>query len=421
MRLVMLLSLFLLADQASADHPGQGAEKLSDLIQEALASSPEIQAEMELLNAANDREKGARSALAPSIAAVAGRKIDGGGDKSPFAGSNFSQLDATWNLYRGGADRYKKNVASTEVEIAFRELELKRIELAESVAQTFTEMQNNSEALNLIEKMISDARSGKEAARRRFSTGQTTAVDTLEFDILENSLKSQRAAYQAEEVSLAQKMRSLLGRGESRTVKAEGHLAHSTWQINREDLVATALSKNQELMIAILNAQRAKLELDISNSKFLPLVDAKGSWGKLSNRPFTDKRPAWSAEMRVTVPLFSGLSSVNERSAKIHEKSANEFEILNVKRTLQTEIYSLVSRLKSLEQRQILEEKSSDQADKYLQLTNSEYRRGIKNSADVSAALALVLSVQLRNLEFRKDWSLTKIKLQSLTGSIPSP
>ena len=122
----------------------------------------------------------------------------------------------------------------------------------------------------------------------------------------------------------------------------------------------------------------------------------------------------------MTMPIFSGLSTVKDRSAKIHEKAAYELDVVNIQKTVQTELYSLVSRLKSLEKRQILEENTSEKADKYLQMTNAEYGRGTKSSADLAAAFELVLAVHLRNLEFRKEWCRTKFGIQTLTGSLPS-
>ena len=420
MNLFLLLSVCLWAEQVFADHPGQGSEKLPDLIAEALANSPAISAEGELLNAAKDHESIAVSSFSPSLSAAAGRKIEGGSDVPVFKGSPFAQLDATWNLYRGRGDQFKKNIASIEAQIVSSELEAKKMSLASSVAQTFAEIQNTSESLDVIEKMISAVRHGKDTARRRFSTGQTTSVDALEFEILDDKLRSQRAAYQADEVTLTQQMRSLLGRPETQLVKVQGHLPRATGQLDQTELTTRLLSKNQDLAIANLKVEQAKSEINVSTSKFLPLVDAKGSWGRLSTSPISTKRMSWSAEISMTMPIFSGLSTVKDRSAKIHEKAAYELDVVNIQKTVQTELYSLVSRLKSLEKRQILEENTSEKADKYLQMTNAAYGRGIKSSADLAAAFELVLAVHLRNLEFRKEWCRTKFGIQTLTGSLPS-
>lgn len=415
----ILFCLLFVASKAFADHPGQGSEKLQDLINEALANSPSLQARGEFLEAAKDHASGTRSGYVPSLAAVGGRKVDGGGDVPPSS-SNFAQLDATWNLYRGGADRTKHSIANTEVEISTREQQAKRLEVATAVAETFYEMQYVSESLALVDKMILLTRPGKDIARKRSSTGQTSSIDALEFDILDSKLRSQRAAYQADELTLAQKMRGYLGRPDSKPVKVHGHLLRSTWQVNRTGLTEKALAENPEAAIAALNAERAKLGVAAVNSGFLPSLDAKGSWGKLANRDPTLTEPTWSTELRVTVPLFSGLSTLRERQSLTHERAAYEFESQNIRRHIQTELSDQLTRLKSVEQRLVIEENSASQAERYLKMTQSEYGRGIRNSPDLAAAIDLVLGAHLRNLELRREWHQAKIRAQALSGVLPS-
>ena len=415
----LLFILWLLAGHAFADHPGEGSEKLPDMISEALANSPGIQAKVEHLNAAKDRVQGSRSGLAPTVSAAGGRKTDGGGD-SEIVGTNFAQLDAAWNLYRGGSDQSKQRIADLETEIASRELQSEKLKAAEAVAETFFELQYISESLALIEDMITQTKRGKDTARRRMATGQTTSVDALEFDILESKLRSQMAAYQTDESILSQKMHSYLDRAENKPIKVHGHLLRSSWAMNFDELEAHALSENPRIAAAKLNAERVNGDLSVLRAEFFPSVDAMGSWGKLANSSPTATKPSWSTELRVTVPLFTGLSTVKARDAKTHEKSALDLEILNVKREIQTELLEQITRMRSFEQRLVLEENSMSQADKYLKLTQSEYARGIKNSPDLASAMDLVLNAHLRNLELRREWYRARVRIQGITGKVPS-
>lgn len=415
----LFIILIAMANESYADHPHEGSDKLPDLINEALATSPNIRAKSEFVLAAKERISGTKAGLAPTLSAAGGRKTEGGGD-SNVTGSNFAQLDATWNLYRGGLDRSKQQSSDVEFKIASQQLQAEKLEIATAVAKTFFELQYIGESIDLIDSMISLTQSGKDAAKRRLSTGQSTSVDALEFDILDSKLRSQRAAYQADESSLIQKMRMYIGRSEATPIKVKGHLVRSSWQVNSDELTKRLLSENPNIVIAALNTEKARLELSAVNAAFMPSIDASGSWGKLASSTTSGTKPSWSTELRLTVPLFSGLSTVSERRSKSHDWAGFELEELNTKRTIQAEFSEHIVKLKSLEQRLTLEENSVAQAEKYLKLTKDEYARGIKNSPDLAAAMDLVLAAHLRNLELRRDWYQAKMHIQSISGSIPS-
>lgn len=415
----ILFCLLFVTIKAFADHPGEGGDNLPDLINEAIANSASLQAKGEFLEAAKDHASATRSGYAPTLSAAGGRRLDGGSD-IPSSSANFAQLDAIWNLYRGGADSTKHSMARTEVEISTREQQAKRLEVATAVAETFYEMQYVSESIALIDKMILLTRPGKDIARKRSSTGQTSSIDAIEFDILDSKLHSQRAAYQSDELTLEQRMRGYLGRPDSKPVKVRGHLNRQTWQVIRTELTAKALTENPDAAIAALHAEKAKLAVTAANSGFLPSVDAKGSWGKLANRDRALSEPTWSTELRVTLPLFNGLSTVRERQSHTHQKAAYELESQNLRRHIQTQLSDQLNRLKSVEQRLSIEENSASQAERYLKMTQSEYERGIRNSPDLAAAIDLVLGAHLRNLELRREWHQAKTRAQALTGVIPS-
>ena len=84
------------------------------------------------------------------------------------------------------------------------------------------------------------------------------------------------------------------------------------------------------------------------------------------------------------------------------------------------EAENLFSRLSTLTDRLNLEEKNLSKSEDYYKITLSEYKRGVKNSPDMVGASERLLEARIRNLEYRKDYYLTKLRIYELVSSDPN-
>lgn len=124
--------------------------------------------------------------------------------------------------------------------------------------------------------------------------------------------------------------------------------------------------------------------------------------------------------LKISVPLFSGLETLNETRAARSTIAAEEASGATRKTLLARQyVENLLSQLTTISDRINLEEKNLSKSEEYYKITLGEYRRGVKNSPDMVGASERLLEAKIRNLEYRKDFYLTKLKIYELVSSDP--
>ena len=124
----------------------------------------------------------------------------------------------------------------------------------------------------------------------------------------------------------------------------------------------------------------------------------------------------YAIALKVKIPLFSGFEDYNLNKSLNAKNQAIQHEINQKNISLESEVDILLSEIKALNSRLDLEEKNIEKSEKYYKLTLDEYKRGVKNSPDMVGASERLLDARIRNLEYRRDLLLTKMKIQNLVG-----
>jgi len=191
--------------------------------------------------------------------------------------------------------------------------------------------------------------------------------------------------------------------------------------LNRDSLIAQLRTSNFDIAEAQAEIQISEMDTQIAKSSFLPSVDLEATYGKLANeeRVFAGN-DNYSVVLKVSVPLFSGLETLNQtRSARANVVAKTATASRKNLSTL-AEAENLFSRLGTLNDRLNLEEKNLSKSEEYYKITLGEYRRGVKNSPDMVGASERLVDARIRNLEYRKDYYLTKLKIYELVSSHPT-
>ena len=163
------------------------------------------------------------------------------------------------------------------------------------------------------------------------------------------------------------------------------------------------------------------MDARVAKSGFLPSVDLEATYGKLANeeRVFAGN-DNYSVALKVSVPLFSGLETLNQTRSARSKIVAKEAAASKKNLSTLAEADNLFSKLTTLNDRLNLEEKNLSKSEEYYKITLSEYRRGVKNSPDMVGASERLVEARIRNLEYRKDYYLTKLKIYELVSSHPN-
>lgn len=402
---------------ALAHHPNEGPLTLDELQMEAHRNNREIKAaEQNSLSSeslANER----KSSFMPQVS------IEGGPMSARFDEEKNSGTavygKAEWNLYSGGKDYAELKKAETERDLEKRKLESVKARVSREVSRLYYEMLYLLESIAIKEQALQMNQEQMKLAQAKRNSGLTSQADVLEFELRESTLHSDLKLLQQQRAATARELSYLIGVTESpEALSVKGHLETETLGIDKTKALHHFAAGNLEILEAHTQAQIASQEKNIARSSFLPKLDLEAQYGRLANeeRVF-DQSNNYRFFLKLNIPLFSGLGSYYDFSASQSRSAQKEIELQSVQTRVRSELEGLLSELSSIDERIRLEEKNLMRSENYYKMTIAEYKRGVKNSPDVVGASERIIEAKIRNLEFRKDYQITKLKIYDKSGA----
>ncbi|HRO67575.1 MAG TPA: TolC family protein, partial [Pseudobdellovibrionaceae bacterium] len=290
------------------------------------------------------------------------------------------------------------------------------------VATSYYEILYLLESETLLTRALEMNLAQSKLAKTKRSAGFTGETDVLEFELREATIKSDLKRLEKERTSQLRDLARLLGRPlEAQLPTVHGHLARPAKPLQKEALT-DALDSNPEIVRAKAEHEGRVLDLKTAVSSFLPTVDLEGRYGKLADEDAVSKKSNdYHLALKVNVPIFAaGENTSNLRSARA-QSARSEIETERLRDRIRREAQDLLEEAQSLRERLALEERNLERSESYYKLSLNEYKRGIKNSPDVVGASERLLETKLRNLEFRRDIALNRLKVQEIQGSMEIP
>lgn len=412
-----LLTLILLHPaKLWADHPQEGKVAIQQLLSEAEQNNLELkeaEARLRMLKASANSTYGA---FAPKLS------IEGGPQNSRLDSERTSGTTifakAEWNLINGGEDSAKTESALMEVQIQEKKMAWLRAKIKRQVSKVYFELQYLLESLSLKQKAIQMNTQQKALAKQKNRSGLTTSSDILEFDLRESTLQSDLVLLNQ---NLSQKTRELdllLSRpSASPNLAVKGHLLRESTPLDRQKILDQILQNNQELWLAKQDQKFFDLDRQMVKSRFYPKVDFEAKYGRLGSEEqvYSDSNNYFVA-LKFKIPLFDGLADYNSLGSSSAKLTQANVLVAQKSLSLAVELDTSLAEISALNARLDLEEKNLERSERYYSLTLEEYKRGIKNSPDMVGAAERLIEANIRNLEYRRDLCLARLKIDELVG-----
>ncbi len=420
-RHLVLVGLLLFGGKVFAHHPNEGSLTLEQLLKEAEAQNLDIKEAEGQLKSSEAEASSKSGKLMPQLS------VEGGPLSTKFDDEKNSGTavygKAEWNLYRGGKDSSELDKAKIKSELDRKKYEAIKSRVVREVSRVYYELLFLLEGSDLKEKAIEMNQEQMKLAKLKKSSGFTSNADVIEFELREATLNSDLKMFAQVIAEKSRELSVLLGRKDSSVPSlVKGHLIReSSTTLNKENVLSRLKDSNIDLAEAQAELKMSEKDASIAKSSFLPSLDLEAKYGKIANeeKVFADNNN-YSVMLKLSVPLFSGLETMNQtksaRSAVVAKDAAASRRNLSV--VAETE--NLFSQLSTLTDRLNLEEKNLSKSEDYYKITLGEYRRGVKNSPDMVGASERLLEARIRNLEYRKDYYLTKLKIYELVSSDPN-
>ena len=165
-----------------APAPGGATESLAALLGRVLPRDPQVRVADSLLQATQQRRLQARSRLGPSVYLSAN---EGGSSETEFGfpinrSTSRSEAGLRWNLYNAGNDMAELNGATRDIDVAEQDLRRAREEVAERIAETYTDLLRLQTLLPHALQRLDAVRKLVEQVRQQTAAGKTSEADATQ-------------------------------------------------------------------------------------------------------------------------------------------------------------------------------------------------------------------------------------------------
>jgi outer membrane protein TolC len=405
---------------AFAHHPNEGSLSLEQLLKEAESQNLELKEADSYLKASEAESKSQYGKLMPQLSVEGGPLSTKFDDDKNSGTTLYGRAD--WNLYRGGRDQDAIDKSKIKRELDRKKYEAVKSRVVREISRVYYELLFLLEGTALKEKALEMNQEQMKLAKLKKSSGFTSSADVIEFELREATLNSDLKMFSQVISEKSRELSVLLGRKDSSIPNlVKGHLKREdSPTLSRESILSRLKDSNIEIAEAQAELQMSQKDASIAKSGFLPAIDLEAKYGRIANeeRVFSDNNN-YSVMLKVSVPLFSGLETINQTRAASSTIAAKDAATSRKSLSAYAETENLLSQLSTLTDRLNLEEKNLSKSEEYYKITLGEYRRGVKNSPDMVGASERLLEARIRNLEYRKDYYLTKLRIYELISSDP--
>jgi outer membrane protein TolC len=114
--------------------------------------------------------------------------------------------------------------------------------------------------------------------------------------------------------------------------------------------------------------------------------------------------------------LFSGFDTIWQKRETEAKLLRSEAQLKNALLTAITDTEVAYRKIKTIQARVDLEEENATRSDRYYKAVMSEYKRGVKNSADLKVAAEQLYEIHLRQESYKYDFLNERISLERALG-----
>ena len=409
-----LLGLFIFSWSAAAQVKRIAFEDLPNLVRD---KNENVQAAQSTLKAEKKRTGYLLRSFLPHLSAdYGGEEFKAGSD--PSKRQSYWKVQAQMNLYRGGRDKLESSVRETNARMArsnfSHEYQQELKEARQAYWKLIAVMKNIADKKEAIEKNETNLKS----ARKRTGAGVATSADALQFELKKTMLNQELKQLVLQQDLLKNKLSVAIGLDEHENMQLTSEFVHP------EDNIKVAnLNPNQNLEVQILNAKESVLDLKRSQVArwWLPRVDAYSSYGVPSlsdeyDRALT-KNNEWVAGIRISLDLGESFEFQNEASARAQDAYALKKRTSHKRREAVAVDHELRHDLNLFHELIHDADKDVVTAEKFLKMTEDEYRRGVKNGPDLLMAFQQLYDFRQRRTDLYRNYYETYAELLALIAT----
>lgn len=327
-----------------------------------------------------------------------------------------SNLFLEWNVFNGFRDWYDRKAKNYALDQSEVKNEKQKLFTKADTEAKFYRLLAISESIKAYEDAIIRNESQKGSARKRRGVGLASDADLLEFDLYQVELQAEISRLKSELRTAQAEFREVLGETDSSIeFTPNGKLTHYHVDDSLEDLKKRIPKESQSLIAARSAVEQADANKKVAFGGYLPQVDLKATYGSQGINE-TSVAPETAIMGVARWEFFSGLDTSYAQSEASALAAKAQADLRRLELSTITQLESAFAKLQAVQERVDIEAENKIKARRFFDAVAGEYKRGVKNSADMRAAAQMLLQVLLRDVQYRADFFEQKAILEKSIG-----
>ena len=342
----------------------------------------------------------------------------------PEGDSRSSQMYLSLNesVFEGGRRYFLYRMAKVQESINNLNVEDAKRSLALQIAQQVVLVQTQQKLLDLNIKLRDQRQDANDLAKARFAVGSVTELDVLQAQIqlgsAQSAITSARRDLQAQKEALNQ----LLGIDIPSEFPLEEAAEVSPFVFDVDELVTEAYRNRTDLKMAGLSVARARHNLRVYQSEYLPTVSLSAQWSRSEQ---SGKKETWTLDPRnentvyglsVRWNLFDGFSrEYNTASRRVERDKAIESERA-LRLQLEREVRDAYYNLEKVYNQLGVTSRNRELAQRQLDLERERYRLGATSQLGLRDAQVTYAQAETEHLQKTLEYQSSLIALDLAVG-----
>jgi outer membrane protein, heavy metal efflux system len=415
---VILFSVVLTSDAfaqgSSTPHTGP-LTTLSELLEEAEKSNPQIEAARQVWQAAKQVPTQVSTLPDPQL----NLQHVSVGSPRPFAGytnSDFAYVGfgVSQDIPYPGKLRLKGEIAKRDADVSLQQIESVRRAVLAELKGAYFQLAYLSKTLTILEQDGELLKQVEQAADARYRSGMGTQQDVLQAQLQKTKLLREIAMHHLQVGKLEAQLKQLLNRSQESQDIEPADLLEIPLVQTYADLLAAAQVQNPEIAGAQKMIERQSLQADLARKDFYPDFNVQYMWQRTDPAQF---RAYYMLSVGIKVPIYRSRKQRPELAQAESEKFRAGSELQVQSQQVASELrsqYVIVQQTSEL--LKIHREGLSPQA-------RSEFQSGLaayqSNKQDFQALLTAFLDVLHLDEDYWQnmaEYETAIARLEQLTG-----
>jgi len=300
---LLSLSMVTLTRAQEATPPGRPT-KLVDLLDEAERSNPQIQAAR--LGWDSAKQVPTQVSTLPDPQFVL--QHESVGSPRPFSGftnSDFAYvgLGISQDLPYPGKLRLRGEIAKKDADVTQEKYESVRREIQAEVKVAYFQLSYLAKRQAILEGDGKLLQQVEQAAEARYRSGMGNQQDVLQAQLERTKLLREITMNQLEAGKVQAEIKQLLNRPQSAPDIETADLSETTVAYTYDQLLASAITNNPEIVGAQKMVERQALQVDLAKKDFYPDFDLQYMWQRTDPAQY---RAYYVVTLGVRIPIYRG-------------------------------------------------------------------------------------------------------------------